>query len=464
MLIKTHTTGIHCTGESVEWTVLRKTHAGTEKMRAGTHPVPTGFFDQENAPRFPVEVLQDSHKEFCGIITVSVPSSRLLMRVLELPSADPNELRDMVELQLEKSSPYPLDQMAFSFEVLQQSDHHSRVLTVTAKRSFIDELGERFKEQNIYIRSVDAEILAWWNLLVARGDVPRDGRVILILEAYTEFSMVVVDNGSPVCFRSLELFHDFSNEESFDEIIEEIRYTLLSIETEYGSDDHCKTVIWSGSQFPDALADRLETLSPRGVDLHDLNTLPSLAEGLAMRSMDRTRHHVELVPHEWVDVQRQRKLMKLTAIASMALFGIWLAVVAVTLTVFAVHKASVKRIRAEAALYAGPALAAKNAQKEKESLEKYADRSHSALECLRELTELLPDSLEFDLMNYTKGNAVKLNGSGTSQTTINNYHTKLGASPLFKGTKNYTQGTRNGRKTFNVTVVLPEISTGEETP
>lgn len=468
MLIRTHTTGIHYTDEFVEWAVLRKDRNGIEKIREGAHPIPEGFFDREDSPIFPTDVLLHSHKEFRGIVTVSLPSSYLLMRVMELPSSDPEELRSMVELQMDRISPFSLDQLAISYEVLKQTEDHSRILAVAAQRRIIDQLGDLFKEQNIYIRSLDAEILAWWSLLIVHGDVPCHGRVILILKEHTEFSMVVVDHGVPVCFRSLEIFNDFSNEKVFGEIIEEIRYTLLSLETEYKENSQCLTEIWSQSEFPPALIEELKKISPRGVNVHDLGDLPSLAEGLALRSAERGVHHAELVPREWVDLQRRRQIMKITTVASIAVLSVWMAVVSITGTVFAVQKSSFNRIKKEAALYAAPARAAQDARAEKESLEKYADRTHSVLEGLLEVTKLLPESLELNSFDYTKGKAIHLRGSGPRTEPIYDYFQKLGASEQFQAIKDEKQSMqiKQGQRQegFSVTVLLPEISTGEEQP
>jgi len=459
MYFTTHTTGIHYTDEIVERSVLRKNRAGTEKICEGTHPIPPGFFEQEDAPLFPADVLEECSKNFRGVITVSLPSSRLLMRMLELPSTDAAELAGMVHLQIDQISPFPVDQLTVSYEVLNQTENHSRVLAVAAPRKVVDRLGDLFKEKNVYIRSLDAEILTWWSLLVTHGDVPCNGRIILILEEHTEFSMIIVDDGVPVCFRSLELFHDFTSKSVQTEIIEELHYTLLSLEAEYGHNAECQTEIWSESDIPDALTQQLLTLSPRGVNRHDLGTIPALAEGLAQRSAERGRQHAELVPREWVELQRRRQIIKISTIASIAALSIWMAVVSITGAVFAMKKSSFSRLRNEAETYEAPARAAQEARAEMLSLEQYAARSHSALECLLEVTTTLPDSLEVNSFSYTKGKAVRLRGSGPAADPAYDYFGKLGKSDLFKHIKDdrtsmqMRQGTRV--EGFSVTAVLP---------
>jgi hypothetical protein len=459
MMLFTHTTGIHYTDEIVEWAVLRKSRKGTEKIREGSLAVPEGFYRQENAPLFPAEVLEGIRREFRGVVTVSLPSSRLLMRMMELPSTDSAELKSMVDLQMDQISPFPVEQLSVSYEVLRQTEDHSRVLAVAAPRQIVDTLGDLFKSQNVYIRSLDAEVLAWWSLLIAHGQVPCQGRVVLILEEHTEFSMIVVDDGVPVCFRSLELFHNFADDSVMDEILEEMRYTLLSLEAEYGHHANCALEVWSESGLPERLIELLKNQCGGPVNLHDLNSIPPLSEGLALRTAERRLHHAELVPREWIDLQRRKRLMKVATIAATAVLGIWLAVVAVTGVVFSIQKASCNRVRKEASKYEGPARAAQAAREEMISLEKYSDRSRSALECLREITDALPDGVEVASFTYKKNEAVSLRGSCDIADPIYDFFQKLGSSKIFAGIKDQPVNTRLAKdkriSTFSVTAELP---------
>jgi type IV pilus assembly protein PilM len=463
MFLNLYTTGIHYTGEIVEWAVLRKNRNGTEKFREGTLPIPDGYSEQEDAPLFPADVLEECRKNFRGIVTVSLPSSQLLMRVLELPSVDPDELAAMVELQTDQFSPFPLDQLTISYEVLHQTEDHSRVLAVAAPRKVVDRLGDLFKQKNVYIRSLDAEVLAWWSLLSTHREIPAEGRVLVLLEEHTEFSMIVVNDGIPICFRSLELFHNFKDPAVMAEIIEEIRYTLLSLEAEYGHSSNIQTEVWNESEFPAELIQMLTQLSPGGITRNNLSDLPPVSEGLALRTADHERHHAELVPREWIELQRTRQLMKFATIASIAVLSIWLAVISITETVFAIRKASYSRIQKQAAQYAGPAQEAQLARSEKESLEKYAARSHSALECLLEITKLLPNDVEINSFDYSKNNAIRLRGSAYDTMPVYTYFERLGSSALFDGIKNERQEkNRKGERSegFSLTILLPAATEG----
>ena len=459
MMLFSHTTGIHYTDEIVEWVVLRKNRKGTEKLCEGSLPIPKSFSQQEDAPLFPAEVLAGIRRNFRGIVTVSLPSSQLLMRILELPSTNPQELRSMVELQMDQISPFPVEQLTVSYEILRQTENHSRVLAVAAQRKTVDTLGELFKAQNVYIRSLDAEILAWWSLL-ASGDVQCAGRTVLILEEHTEFSMIVLDEGVPICFRSLELFHDFTDEAVMREIATEVSYTLLSLEAEYGCLEVSFIFFWSESEIPDLLPDILSEQCCAEVLRYDLRTIPSVAAGLALRTAESRLHHVELVPREWIDLQRRKRLIRIATVTSIAVLSVWLAVVAIMGAVFTFQQAAYNRTRKEALKYEGPARAAQAAHEEMSSLEKYADRSHSALECLREVTAALPDGVEIASFTYKKNEAVSLRGSSDRAEAVYDFFQKLGASKIFAGVKDQPVNTRMVKdrrvSTFSITAELPK--------
>jgi len=119
--------------------------------------------------------------------------------------------------------------------------------------------------------------------------------------------------------------------------------------------------------------------------------------------------------------------------------------------VFAIQKGSFNRVKKEAAKHSGPARAAQADREEMLSLEKYADRSRSALECLRGITQTLPNFVEITSFTYTKGKAIRLSGTGDSSDLIYDY--LLGELELFEGVKN-TKITDDTR--FSITVNLPK--------
>jgi hypothetical protein len=73
-----------------------------------------------------------------------LPSGHVYLRVIHLPAASPDELPGMLELQLEKVSPLPVNQVVWSYEVLPSSDPQTQsIVLLIAQRSKVEAfLGE----------------------------------------------------------------------------------------------------------------------------------------------------------------------------------------------------------------------------------------------------------------------------------------------------------------------------------
>ena len=69
-----------------------------------------------------------------------MPVEQVFLRVVHLPACEPEELRAMIELQLEKLSPLAVNQIVWSFEVLPKSAGELQtVIVIIAERSLVEE-------------------------------------------------------------------------------------------------------------------------------------------------------------------------------------------------------------------------------------------------------------------------------------------------------------------------------------
>ena len=68
-----------------------------------------------------------------------LPTEQFFLRVAHLPKCEPDELRSMVELQLEKLSPMPVNQIVWSYEAVPQSAGELQTVVVCiAERSMVE--------------------------------------------------------------------------------------------------------------------------------------------------------------------------------------------------------------------------------------------------------------------------------------------------------------------------------------
>lgn len=449
-------TAVCRTVEGIEWSSLKIRQDGSEPLQQDSVPV---AFSGETAEEImaSIELPEGLAENIKGNVIVPLRSADLLMRVMELPATQDDEITDMVGFQVDKISPFPTDQIAISHEVLQQSEDTSLVLMVAAKRSCIDSIGDAFGEKGIRIHSIDSRDLGWMQLLNDGDHVSQEGCEIIILDDGIEFSLVVVNDGIPIAFRMLHAQSDKTD--VIEELAYEIGYTLISLDAEHDLAPPSAIQYWSHGELSATLREQLADKSGLTIHPHSLGDLPPLSEGIIRRALaDGSR--IELIPREWIEHEKNKQLRKKTILATSVIAGIWLVILLGFFTTYRIRDmqlSSVKK-RADAVQPAGEQ-ALQNRKKLK-TLKVYTDRSDSALECLREVTRLLPGGdIEFLSYNYNKAKGVTLRGSASSDNVIDDFFITLSKSSLFEELKNQssskktTKGVR--RSIFSVTLVLP---------
>lgn len=80
-------------------------------------------------------------------IHLALPLSAVVFERLTLPATNADELGGMVRLQLEKTLPYPPEDIASEFEIISQSDTESVVLGIGASRPHLEALCEPLRLQ-----------------------------------------------------------------------------------------------------------------------------------------------------------------------------------------------------------------------------------------------------------------------------------------------------------------------------
>jgi hypothetical protein len=75
-----------------------------------------------------------------GKLHLALPCQDVLLERLKLPSTDRAELSGMLQLQLEKTLPYPVEEVSSDFQVLGTGENESTLLSVAAHSGQLDDL------------------------------------------------------------------------------------------------------------------------------------------------------------------------------------------------------------------------------------------------------------------------------------------------------------------------------------
>ncbi len=443
--------------DRVEWTSARYRKSGVEVVDRNTADLEITEQDNTADRTSQIKAAIGSGK---GEITAILHTDQVLLRIVDLPAADLDELQGMVELQVDKFSPFPIEHMAVSFEVLGTTDTDSRVLIAACKRDAVQHLGDLFLELGRLPDRIDVAIAGWWHLIESAGGIEPSGRHGLILLDETGAELIITQDGLPVLLRSLGSQAGASDEEYYAELAEEAGYTLTSLESEWGAHATPDLTVWHSGPEPEALLQVLQSECEVAVHSRQLDNIPALSEGVVLRtgSGEDEMPRLDLCLPEWKEEAAaragQRRL--LTFVTSLLL--IWFLLVAGFLTYANVDRTRMERLRIAVAGLEEPAEAASALSRRVASLEQYADRTHSALEVLREITVLLPDGVELNSFTFRKAGTVNLRGESRRAPAIYDFLDAMQGSELFRevtleGVTQAPGGRRNPE--FRMTVHLP---------
>lgn len=452
-------TGVHLHHKDVEWTSVRRKKGGVELLERQRVVLDMEAEKPDfSAPETSLTLKKQCH-QIKGLICLSLPTDQVLLRVAILPTDDEEEIQGMVELQVDKFSPFPIEHMAVAHEMLDQHENESRVLIAAVRNDLVETLGLAFTRAGLLPHWMDVDILAWWFLLREHGKIPNTGRHTFFIMDEDSAELVVVQDELPVIFRSLGPHRGLNDPEEIEELAEEISFILTSLEAEWGAGGSSRMSVWSNEP---ASLDFVTTLSEEcgmDVEVHDLNELPALSEGMARRSLRKGAAKLNLAPTNWLEKERSRHITRVLLMLTALFLGLWLSVIGVGVALFKVQDGAYTKLQAEYAGLSAAAKRVKEIQANVNSLKQYANRSHSSLESLREITIILPPGVELTSYTYKKGKQVVLRGSAESETPIFNFIEAMEKTELFSEVKTEGIASRRVRgqpvTEFKIVATLP---------
>ncbi len=122
-------------------------------------------------------------------VELALPCQSVLIERHKLPSTDSAELADMLQLQLEKTLPYPLEDVSHGFEVLSQTENESTVLTFAASRMQLDELCAPMREKGHIPGRITLQALR------VAASCPETGHILAIWPEQEQTACAIITDG-----------------------------------------------------------------------------------------------------------------------------------------------------------------------------------------------------------------------------------------------------------------------------
>jgi Tfp pilus assembly protein PilN len=455
-------TSLAVRARSLEWATLHKTGDKRSPVTTRLAEIDPGENQknilgglQSDRDRLVIDI-----REKCGKlpapVSTGIPASWALLRIAELPSGNPDELASMAELQVDKFSPFPVDESSISYELLAEHDGRSRLLLSAIRTETVDLLAEALREAGIQPKWVDINLLGWWQLLKDSGKVHQTGSQVLIILEEASCDMIVTTTGVPVSVRSLSGMEDLPPEEIDEEIARETVYTLAGLDLERDGSALTEISIWHKGEPPERLVKQFENHLTTVTHLYSLDSLPPLAEGLLRRAERRTRGMMDLAPLAWMEAENARITRRRMLFSTALVAGLWLMGMLVLLGGIQYQKKSLSSLETELTTLKEPADKVRAIRDRTQELIKYMDRSRSGLECLREICDRLPPGIELRQFNYRKSKTLEMTGEADAYSLVADFKKDLERSELFVSTElPRTQHTAGGKESFKIICTLP---------
>ena len=462
-------TGVCLRQNRLEWTTLRRTKEAWEIAGQGREDWPPADGD---AGWISAAAIKPHLKRLKGRISVALPTDRALLRVALLPSTDAAELRGMAELQTDKFSPFPVETVAAGAEVLESAGTSSLVAMGVVRREDVEAVGQAFHGAGAPPDAVDVEILGWWWGLRHSGTIPSHGSQIVLRAESAGVEMAVVRDGAPLAFRALPGYPpdgaEAARAEWLEACAEEVADSLTALETEWGGAGLPTLHFFHETGFPLECAETLKTaLGLEALFAHALDELPTASEGVARRLAEPARPlALDLAPEAWRAADAERRTRRKLLRAATVFLVAWLLAIGVFWTLLNLQRGRMARLRAQVETMEGPAQEIRKLRAKTLEFAQYADRTRSALECLRVVSETLPEGVELTTYVYRKGTSLSLRGESDAPDKVYSFIQALEQTALFPEVKSEGISTRNtpqgARSQFGAALVLPGTGAEDE--
>lgn len=171
----------------------RSSGAGVELTMCAAEPLPEDFASREPAGRARAlrEAISRAGADFRSCVVV-IPRSLAILRTFLLPSGSPEELHRMVQFQLEKELPLPLERVRTSYGVSAGPEGKTRITAVAVPKEALEDLIAPLEEAGC---RVTGAVISSFGLLQL---VPRDhpeGSVLVVVPEEDGAELVIARGG-----------------------------------------------------------------------------------------------------------------------------------------------------------------------------------------------------------------------------------------------------------------------------
>lgn len=421
-------------------------------------------------------------------VLVCIPRHLVTIRILEFPSIDPKEIRDMVTLQVGKQTPYSREEIIFTYRPIHvEREGYTKVMLVIARRNIVDARVEVLQKAGIEVEKVAVSsegVYHWFGAAYGREiKMDADGMVLLDIDSnYSDFIVIHKEQFSYT--RNILIGSNHLLEEGDkwkDKFAEEVGHSMELYRNEErrvrighivlgGAAKHITDldhVLSTRFNLPARPVDPLHNIKMRGDirvfrDDDCIFVSPSPLIGMAVRRDDL---QLDLTPNELRiqrEMERRRKQITLTGVLTASVVMVISLLLLVRMSAKKVYLDQIKKQIAKIAQEAGHV---ERMRRHIDLVEGRLDARQRSISVLYEIHKLTPREIYFTNVNIEEKKRAVLQGHATAMSNVFSFVTALEASPYFENVKTTyttTKKDEDGEYTKFEIICLYEESAGDE--
>ncbi len=346
---------------------------------------------------------------------LSVPLSRLLVKVVRVPVDEREDLEDVAQDALQKVSPFPDEPLAVGVETVAETDKEIVAVAAALPESAAEDISAALVAAKVNVTRTDITALgrlrAFWPQICEKEGAARR---LVLMNLDDGWDVMVLDDGAPVFLRGLG-----GEERTPDELSRDVMLSLLQGESFGGARAIDDVVVFSEAPVDEKTIEKLSTFGPVRVAAATDDEYES-AEGVAQRAAEGSS--CDVTPASWTAALGEARFKKKLTIGVSAAMALWLAIMGVFFGVPFVYGQLTARQQAQSRRHQSAYNEAKSIQNKLKMVQGYSDREHGALMLLKRITDALPgeegDDIRLREFRYTRDDAVQLQVIADSQSAL----------------------------------------------
>jgi len=409
-------------------------------------------------------------------VTACLPRHMVTIRMLELPSTDPQEIADMIDLRAAKETPHSPDEIVSDYWVAGESRRgYTRVLLAIAQRTLLRDKFYILEEAGLEVArmAVSSEgIVSWYRHVISGGN-----EAVAVLDLDSSYSdLTIIANEELVFTKSIlvgasQLLAEEAN--GREKFRREVRQALDAFQDEVLGVNPTRLLISGAGAAVPNLAAELETETGLKTETRDPLQGITLAAGCAPAG-DTAEREVSLTAVVGLGLQsdgaginlmpdsvRMRRHLVMKA-RSLTVLGSLIIAVLISVSVYALAKLSLKQRElaavCEEVLQTLPIV--RELERKREVVKAVRTRENpqtSALHILSAINELKGDAVLESVDLALDRNQVTIEGSVEAMRDVFALEARLEQSVVFKDVKEgrpAVKDEKSGRYRFQIVCAL----------